>query len=57
MEFSFVHCNSLGKCSNIALTSTPGLPKSLFPVGLPVKILTELLPSSIFGKRFLHVIF
>ena len=38
--FSKVH-------SNIVLPSTLGLPKGLFPVGLPVKILKALLPSSI----------
>ena len=33
--------------SNIVLPSTLGLPKVLFPVGLTVKILKALLPSSI----------
>ena len=38
--FCKVHCN-------IALTYMLGLPKGLFPVGLPVNILKTLLPSSI----------
>ena len=33
--------------SNIVHPSTPRLPKGSFPVGLPVKILKALLPSSI----------
>ena len=33
--------------SNIILPSTPRLPNDLFPVGLPAKILKELLHSSI----------
>ena len=32
-----------------------GLPKGLFPVDLPVKILKELLPSSLLATRPAHL--
>ena len=38
--FFKIHCN-------IAHLSTPRLPQGLYPLGLPVKILKVLLPSSI----------
>ena len=41
--------------SNIVLSSTPKPPqKGLFPVGLPVKILKALLPSSILATCPVH---
>ena len=36
--------------SNMVLPSTLGLPKGLLPVGVPVKILKPLLPSSILAN-------
>ena len=36
--------------SNIVFPSTPSLPKCLFPVDVPVKILKEVLPSSILSS-------
>ena len=33
--------------SNIVLQSTPGIPKGLFPAGVPVTVLKALLPSFI----------
>ena len=41
--------------SNIALPSTPRPPKGLFPVGLPVKSLKALLPSSILATCPAHL--
>ena len=41
--------------SNIVLPSTPRLPKGLIPVGLPVKILKALLPSSILATCPAHL--
>ena len=41
--------------SNIVLQLRLGLPKGLFPVGLPVKILKELLPSSILATWPAHL--
>ena len=40
--------------SNIYLHLRRGLPKGLFPVGLPVKILKALLPSSILATCPAH---
>ena len=41
--------------SNIVFPSTLGLPKGLFPVGLPVKILKDLLPSPILATCPAHL--
>ena len=41
--------------SNIVLPSTLGLPKCLFPVGVPVKALKALLTSSILGTLPVHL--
>ena len=41
--------------SNIVLPSTPRPPKGLFPVGLSVKILKALLPSSILATCPAHL--
>ena len=41
--------------SNIVLPSMPSLPKVLFPVGLPIKILKANLPSSILATCPAHL--
>ena len=41
--------------SNIPSHLRQHLPKSLFPVGVPVKILKALLPSSILATRPVHL--
>ena len=48
--FLKVHCN-------IVLHLRLGLPKGLFPAGLPVKILKELLPPSSLATLPAHLIF
>ena len=40
---------------NIVLPSTPSLPKGLFPVDLPVKMLKALLPPSILATWPVHL--